>query len=133
VYIERATQLWDFVNTKLTDGDSRVYDNWDNNELRRWDFTYNVGNFVLASLALREVVTEESRKANLLERSTKAMTWMLENLTNAGILWHEGGGDGGGFKGVTMRALKALANAPDLEANLKAGYETALRDNATQV
>jgi predicted alpha-1,6-mannanase (GH76 family) len=132
-YLERAQQLWDFVDKRLTDGDSRVYDNWEGNELRRWDFTYNVGNFVLASLALREVVSDEARKATLLERTVKATNWMLENLTNAGILLDEGTGDGGGFKGVTMRALKALTNAPGLEASLKTRYENALRDNATQV
>jgi predicted alpha-1,6-mannanase (GH76 family) len=130
-YLEAAKRLYTWVDDKLTDGNSRVFDNLENGELRRWDFTYNVGNFVLAALALREVVPEQAEK--LLSRATKSMDWMLENLSNAGILLDEGTGDGGGFKGVAMRALRRLADTPDLPQNLGERYRQALHDNATQV
>ena len=132
-YLERAQRLWDFVDSKLTDGDTRVWDNLDNGELRRWDFTYNVGNFVLASLALREVSEDAAVKARLLERSRKATDWALGNLTNAGILLDEGTGDGGGFKGVFVRGLAKLAAVADLDPGVRERYAQALADNATQV
>jgi predicted alpha-1,6-mannanase (GH76 family) len=132
-YLTRARQIYAWLDAKLTDGDARVFDNYENGELRRWDFTYNVGNFVLASLAVREVSNDEAEKARLLSRAQKSMDWALENLTNAGIFLNEGGGDGGGFKGVTMRALRRLADAPGLEADAKTRYDNALRDMATQV
>jgi predicted alpha-1,6-mannanase (GH76 family) len=130
-YLEAAKRLYAWVDEKLTDGDSRVFDNLENGELRRWDFTYNVGNFVLAALALREVTPEQAEK--LLTRATKSMDWMLTNLTNAGILLDEGTGDGGGFKGVAMRALRRLADTPELPERERERYRQALRDNATQV
>ena len=133
VYLERAQKLWDFVNDHLTDGDARVFDNLERGELRRWDFTYNVGNFVLASLALREVTMDEAINTKLLERSVKAMDWLLENLTNDGIMLDEGTGDGGGFKGVTLRALRKLIDAPGLEATTKTRLEGFLNANATSI
>ncbi len=132
-FLDRARQLWDFLDKRLTDGDAKVYDNWDGSELRRWDFTYNFGNFVLSSLALREVVIDEAEKTRLLARAVRSADWALANLTNAQILLDEGTGDGGGFKGVMLRALRALANTPGLEAGDKTRFETALRDNATQI
>jgi predicted alpha-1,6-mannanase (GH76 family) len=132
-YLERARQIYAWMDESLTNGDDRVFDNFENGELRRWDFTYNVGNFVLASLAIREVSSDDAEKARLLSRAQRSMDWALENLTNAGIFLDEGGGDGGGFKGVTMRGLRRLADAPGLEAAAKTKYDTALRDMATQV
>ncbi|MFC4453991.1 glycoside hydrolase family 76 protein [Deinococcus sonorensis] len=133
VYLERARQLYTFVDTRLTDGDARVYDNIEGGELRRWDFTYNVGNFVLASLALREVTTDPAERAHLLTRAVKSADWALANLTNAGIFLDEGSGDGGGFKGVLMRGLAALTREPDLNPGSRARYTDSLRENATQV
>jgi predicted alpha-1,6-mannanase (GH76 family) len=132
-YLERARKLHAFVDSALTDGDARVWDNIENGELRRWDFTYNFGNFVLASLAMREVTDDAASKARLLERSVKAADWVLMNLTNAGTLLDEGTGDGGGFKGVFMRALARLARETDLEASLSERFARALVDNATTI
>ena len=132
-YLERARKLYEFVDSKLTDGDARVWDNIENGELRRWDFTYNFGNFVLTSLALREVTDDAALKDRLLERSVKATDWVLQNLTNAGTLLDEGTGDGGGFKGVFMRALARLARENDLEAGARERFARALVDNATTI
>ena len=132
-YLEKARMLWNFVNEQLTDGEARVYDNYENGELRQWDFTYNFGNFILASLALREVSEDETEKEMLLERSVLSADWVLENLTNSGILLDEGLGDGGGFKGVFVRALNKLRNVPELSAEKQNDYSQFLQDNATQV
>jgi predicted alpha-1,6-mannanase (GH76 family) len=132
-YLEKARQLWNFVNEQLTDGGARVYDNYENGELRQWDFTYNFGNFILASLALREVSEDEAEKAMLLERSVLSADWVIENLTNSGILIDEGLGDGGGFKGVFVRALNKLRNVEELVAAKQEEYSQFLQDNATQV
>jgi predicted alpha-1,6-mannanase (GH76 family) len=132
-YLERARLLWNFVNEQLTDGEARVYDNYENGELRQWDFTYNFGNFILASLALREVSEDETEKAVLLERSVLSADWVLENLTSSSILLDEGLGDGGGFKGVFVRALSTLRKIEDLDATKQDEYSQFLQDNATQV
>ncbi|MFB9991353.1 glycoside hydrolase family 76 protein [Deinococcus oregonensis] len=132
-YLTRAQQLYAFLDTRLTDGDARVYDNIENGELRRWDFTYNVGNFMLAALALREVTDNPTEKAMLLTRATRCADWALFNLTNAGILLDEGTGDGGGFKGVFLRALSTLSQTPELDAESRERYVQSLRDQATQV
>ncbi|THF71560.1 carbohydrate-binding protein [Deinococcus sp. Arct2-2] len=132
-YRLRAQQLYAFVDTRLTDGDARVYDNIENGELRRWDFTYNVGNFVLAALALREVTDDPAQQAALLTRATRSTDWALAHLTNAGILLDEGAGDGGGFKGVFLRALRTLSETPELDSGSRERYLQSLRDQATQV
>jgi predicted alpha-1,6-mannanase (GH76 family) len=132
-YLEKANMLWDFVDEKLTDGAGRVYDNYENGELRTWDFTYNFGNFILASLALREVSSDEAEKDRLLERSVLSANWVLENLTSSGILLDEGLGDGGGFKGVFVRALNKLSKIEELGAEKQAEYSQFLQDNAAQV
>lgn len=132
-YLARARQLYAFLDTRLTDGDARVYDNIENGELRRWDFTYNIGNFVLAALALRDVSRDPTERTNLLKRATRSADWALDNLTNAGILLDEGTGDGGGFKGVLLRALHTLSQTSELDASSQERYLQSLRDQATQV
>ena len=132
-YLERARRLYDFLNTRLTDGAARVFDNIENGTLRNWDFTYNIGNFALAATALREVSDDAEQQAKLLTRAVGAMDWGLANLTNAGVLLDEGTGDGGGFKGVMLRSLKTLADATGLEPATRERYLDALRDNATQI
>lgn len=132
-YLEQARQLWNFVNEQLTDGAGRVYDNYENGELRQWDFTYNFGNFILASLVLREVSEDESEQAMLLERSVLSANWVIENLTSSGILLDEGLGDGGGFKGVFVRALSKLSKTEGLSEEKQNEYSQFLQDNATQV
>jgi predicted alpha-1,6-mannanase (GH76 family) len=132
-YLEQSRQLWDFVNKQLTDGAGRVYDNYENGELRKWDFTYNFGNFILASLALREVSEDEAGRAMLLGRSVLSADWVIENLTSSGILLDEGLGDGGGFKGVFVRALSRLSKTEGLSEEKQTEYSQFLQDNATQV
>jgi len=131
-YLEKAKLLWDFVDQQLTDGDARVFDNLQGSgggELKRWDFTYNFGNFIAASLELYGV-TKDSK---YLERAVKNADWTLENLTNAGILLNEGTGDGGGFRGVFLRALRKLSETPALEPAARDRYRAFLNDNAAMV
>jgi len=131
-YLERAGQLYDFVDQKLTDGGARVFDNLQGaepGELKRWDFTYNFGNFIFASLELYGVMQD----SKYLERAVKSADWTLENLTNADILLNEGTGDGGGFRGVFLRALKKLSETPALEPQVRDRYRAFLNDNATAV
>jgi len=131
-YLERAKLLHDFVDQKLTDGDARVFDNLQGaepGELRRWDFTYNFGNFMAASLELYRLTGE----ARYLERAVKSADWTLENLTNADILLNEGTGDGGGFRGVFLRALRRLSETPALETATRERYRAFLNANATAV
>jgi predicted alpha-1,6-mannanase (GH76 family) len=132
-YLEQAHKLWNFINEQLTDGAGRVYDNYENGTLRKWDFTYNFGNFVLASLALREVSEGEVGKEMLLERSVLSADWVIQNLTSSGILLDEGLGDGGGFKGVFVRALSTLSKTEGLSQEKQNEYAQFLQDNATQV
>lgn len=132
-YLEKARMLWNFINEQLTDGAGRVYDNYENGELRKWDFTYNFGNFILASLALREVSEDDAEQEMLLDRSVQSADWVLENLTSSGILLDEGLGDGGGFKGVFVRALNKLSKVEELDAEKQTQYSQFLQDNATQV
>jgi predicted alpha-1,6-mannanase (GH76 family) len=131
-YLEKANMLWQFVDEHLTDGAGRVYDNYQNGELRTWDFTYNFGNFILASLALRES-SDEGERDMLLERSVQSADWVLENLTSSGILLDEGLGDGGGFKGVFVRALNKLSKVEEVSAEKREQYSQFLQDNAAQV
>ena len=132
-YLEQARALWNWLDTHLTDGDSRVWDNIENGELRRWDFTYNFGNFIQAALVLREVSDDPDQRTVFLRRSLNAAEWVRRNLTNAGILLDEGGGDGGGFKGVFVRAVKELQAVPELGSADRARLASWLNDNATQV
>jgi predicted alpha-1,6-mannanase (GH76 family) len=132
-YLEKARQLWGFVNEQLTDGAGRVYDNYENGELRQWDFTYNFGNFILASLALREVSKDEAERKTLLGRSILSADWVTQNLTSSGILLDEGLGDGGGFKGVFVRALSKLSKTEGLSEEKQTEYSQFLQDNAAQV
>ncbi|MBB5235933.1 glycoside hydrolase family 76 protein [Deinococcus budaensis] len=120
-YLDRAQKAHAWVKARLVDG-PRVYDHVTgagDGTVTRWDFTYNFGNFVLASLALRDATGD----ASYLTDARRAMDWALANLTQNGILLDEGANDGGGFKGVTVRALRRLAGEPGGEK-----YLAALRD-----
>ncbi|GBF08101.1 glycoside hydrolase family protein [Deinococcus aerius] len=109
-YLDRAKAAYAWVKSRLVDG-PRVYDHVEgegNGTVITWDFTYNFGNFVLAALALRDATGDDA----YLRDAKTAMDWALGNLTQNGIFLDEGANDGGGFKGVTVRALKRLAGEP---------------------
>ncbi len=104
-YLDDAKKIWAWLETSLF-AFPRVYDNIVGaNELRRWDFSYNYGNAIVAALAMYEVEHDPS----YLEKAKLAADWVMTNLTNNGVLLSEGTGDGGGFKGVFVRRLHDLA------------------------
>ena len=103
--LERAKQVWDWLSAHLIDGE-RVYDHLNpDGSVTKWDFTYNFGTVMEAALALYRVTGEKT----YLDTARRGADWALANLTNDGILLDEGANDGGGFKGVFVRALAELA------------------------
>ena len=111
-----------------------VYDgiNNDNDGKRNttWKFTYNQGTFIGAALELYTITND----AGYLNDALQAANFTLSDntLTNFtdNLLRDEGGGDGGLFKGVFVRYLTELIQAPGLVSSDKQRYINYLRHNA---
>ncbi|PNY81668.1 glycoside hydrolase family 76 protein [Deinococcus koreensis] len=117
-YLQRARLGWVWLRSRLIDG-PRVYDHVSgegSGAVTRWDFTYNFGAVMDAGLAMAQTGGDPAA----LQVARDAADWALRNLTQNGVLLDEGAGDGGGFKGVFVRALRELAAQSGGEAYARA-------------
>ncbi|RCK70214.1 hypothetical protein DT076_05955 [Desertihabitans brevis] len=123
-YLDRAVELFTWVDEALVDDDGHVHDHWEGEDtLVRWDFTYNFGTYISAATALYE----ETGDQTYLDKALLAAVWVTTRLTNGGTFRDEGIGDGGGFKSLLVRALVDLVQRHGQEQ-----YLEQLQDNATQ-
>jgi predicted alpha-1,6-mannanase (GH76 family) len=130
--LETAKSLYSWLKTTLVEpGTYRVWDgiNYDGNgELAKNKYTYNYGLFIGAGLELYQITKER----NYLDDAIKTANGAISDIELApgGILKDEGQGDGGLFKGVFIRYLTLLINAPDLPASDRDKYVQFMKFNA---
>jgi predicted alpha-1,6-mannanase (GH76 family) len=91
-----------------------------------WQFTYNQGLFIGASLELYKITQDKSYLDNAIKAANYAIN---SNVTNR-ILKDEGKGDGGLFKGVFVRYFAQLILHPDLPTETRKRYINFLTYNA---
>jgi predicted alpha-1,6-mannanase (GH76 family) len=122
-YRETAVRLYDWMSLTF-DREGKVADHvHGDSEVVDWDWTYNQGNLAAAALELYLDGGDEQYLAD----ATRAADWAVDHLTSSGTFLREGTGDGGGFKAVLTRTLRALADEAGQEQ-----YEAVLTTNASQ-
>lgn len=109
-------------NTLYENATGWVYDNIDKNGNKNltWKFTYNQGTFLGAALELFKITGNAQYKTDAITASDYAVG--SGQLTSAGVLRDEGGGDGGLFKGVFVRYFTRLIIEGQLPDNKKQSY-----------
>jgi len=124
---KRAVALFNWVDRSLRSGD-RLDDRIEKpNDRIRVDYTYNYGSYVGAAMALYRVTGSSS----YIKRATSLADSALGRLVTArGVLRSEGGGDGGGFKGIFIRNLRWLAGAKAVPSDRRSAYATFIKFNA---
>jgi predicted alpha-1,6-mannanase (GH76 family) len=111
-----------------------VYDgiNSDNDGKRNttWKFTYNQGVFIGAAVELYSITNDAGYLNDALQAANFTLSDnVLTNFTD-NLLRDEGGGDGGLFKGVFVRYLIELIQAPGVLSSDKQRYINFLKHNA---
>lgn len=109
-------------NTLYENATGWVYDNIDKNGNKNltWKFTYNQGTFLGAALELFKITGNAQYKTDAITACDYAVG--SGQLTSAGVLRDEGGGDGGLFKGVFVRYFTRLIIEGQLPDNKKQSY-----------
>jgi predicted alpha-1,6-mannanase (GH76 family) len=125
-FLRHAVAEFNWVDTKLRSG-GRLDDRYElpNNRIVV-DYSYNYGTYVGAALALNSVTGDST----YIERATSLANSAMSRLTSGGVLRNEGEGDGGGFKGIFVRNLAALARSSAVGASSRATYASFLAHNA---
>ena len=127
-YLETAKKLHDWSREKFFDTNSgAVYDNINlDGKVTRWNFSYNIGTFIGASLRMAKFTGEKKYLAD----AVKAGEQLTKDLSPNGILKASGQGDGGAFNGIGVRYLAELAKIPEghkfkpwLKENAKSAWE----------
>jgi predicted alpha-1,6-mannanase (GH76 family) len=129
--LDWAKKIFTWQRSALYDANSGwVLDNIDKNGTKNttWKFTYNQGTFLGAAMELSDVTGDRS----FINDAILAADFTLNSgqLTNAGLLKDEGGGDGGLFKGVFVRYLTRLIVDGNIDAGKKSLYVNFLKTNA---
>ncbi|MBU5441688.1 glycoside hydrolase family 76 protein [Paenibacillus sp. MSJ-34] len=124
-YLEKANQLYDWVETTLYAGDGYIYDQYRQGEgVKDWEFTYDFGLFAGASVEMYK----ETLDTTYLAHATDSVDWVFRNMTTDGkTLLYEGPDDAPLFKMIFARNVRKLIN----EAG-QTQYEDFLAFNASQ-
>lgn len=126
-YMQKAVQLYTWVKTTFYDGSTGfVGDNISgegNGTVATWEYTYNFGQFADASYELYLATQEEQ----YLSDAYKAIDWVLDKMTNDGILIYEGEDDCPAFKMIFSRTVAQIGYGEN-----KTEYIQSLQRNATQ-
>ena len=123
-YLDAGRALYDWAAARLFNpNDGTVYDHVTvAGERKDWDFSYNTGTFLGASLRLYDATGAEAYLAN----ARKAADHLTGALSPGGVLKKLGQGDLGAFNGIGVRYLAELAVRPE-----GARYRDYLVANAT--
>ncbi|RXZ83791.1 carbohydrate-binding protein [Paenibacillaceae bacterium] len=125
-YLTKATQIYSWIQSRLVTP-TKINDHVEGpgaGVIKDWDFTYNYGTYLGASLSLYNATGNSS----YLNNANWAAQYAINNLTSAQTLLYEGENDGAGFKMIFARNLNRLR----VEAG-QSQYLTFLQQNATQV
>ena len=126
-YYQKGLTLYNWVkNTFYNSATGFVADHISgegNGTVATWEYTYNFGQFAAASYALYELTSNTQYRTDAL----KAIDWVLNNMTNDGILIYEGEDDCPAFKMIFSRTVAYIGNAENIGT-----YLSFLQRNATQ-
>jgi predicted alpha-1,6-mannanase (GH76 family) len=103
-YLRKAERLYAWVRTNLYDeGSGAVYDHvWHDGghvSVDRATYTYNQGTFAGAARLLSQATGDP----RYWDDARDALAYARDRMGSGGLLPGEGGGDGGGFKGILAR------------------------------
>lgn len=126
-YLTKAQTIYNWIQSRLATGpNGKLADHIEgsgNGLLVDWEFSYNYGTYLGASLALYKATGNSSYLAN----ANSAANYVINNLTLSYSMMYEGENDAAGFKMIFMRNLNQLR----LETG-SAAYLNFLQQNATQ-
>lgn len=127
-----AKTLYAWMRANLFNSTSGVvYDGINRNQDGKIDnreFTYNQGLFIGSAVELYTITKDPMYLNDAILTANNEM--VDPNLTQNGILKNEGQGDGGLFKGISVRYFSLLIELPDLNSNIRLVYENFLQKNA---
>ena len=126
-YLEKGQQLyWWLKNTFYNDFSGKVSDHISGSgtgTVSEWEYTYNFGVFAKASYDMYELTQNTVYR----DYAFKAIAWVMEKMTNDGILIYEGEDDCPAFKMIFARVVKRIGNAEG-----RADYKRFIHRNANQ-
>ena len=113
-YLLQAKKLYQWAYDRLFDQETgRVYDHvTKDGERVDWDFSYNTGTFIGASMRLYRATGARA----YLSSAMKAADHLVNDLSSGGIMKPLGQGDAGAFNGIAARYLAELARRPSCTA-----------------
>jgi predicted alpha-1,6-mannanase (GH76 family) len=126
-----AKNLYDWMKTNLVNGAGEVQDGINRNndgKVDNWIFTYNQGLFIGSAVELYNITKNQAYLQDAILTANNAL--IDANLIKNGILKSEGQGDGGLFKGVIVRYLTLLVDAPDIDETNRSKFALFLQRNS---
>lgn len=126
-YLEKAEQLFAWVRNTFYDEDTGFVGDHisgdDPGVVSKWEYTYNFGQYAAAAYEMYL----EKREEKYLEEAYKAIDWVINRMTNDGILIYEGDDDCPAFKMIFSRTVARIGSEQG-----KTEYIQFLQRNANQ-
>lgn len=129
-YLNEAIKIYTWEKNFLFDRSTgAVYDNINKNGRvqKNWIFTYNAGTFLGAAHELYKITGDKQ----YLDDAMLAADYVINRLTENGVLSDATSGDGGLFHGIFFRYFVKLANEETLEYDVRKKYHDYITGLAT--
>ena len=128
-YLNEAVKIYMWEKHHLFDKETgAVYDHMNGKgEIQKdWIFTYNIGTFLGAAHELYKITGERQ----YLDDAVLASNYVIEHLSEGGVLPDATSGDGGLFHGIFFRYFVKLANEDDLSYEVRKRFHDYLTNLA---
>lgn len=129
-YLNEAVKIYMWEKNYLFDRETgAVYDNInkEGHVQKKWIFTYNVGTFLGAAHELYQITGDKQYLAD----AVLASCFVIDRLSDNGILSDATSGDGGLFHGIFFRYFVKLVNEETLDYNTRKKFHDYLTNLAT--
>lgn len=129
-YLNEAVKIYMWEKNYLFDRETgAVYDNInkEGHVQKKWIFTYNVGTFLGAAHELYKITGDKQYLAD----AVLASSFVIDRLSDNGILSDATSGDGGLFHGIFFRYFVKLVNEETLDYNTRKKFHDYLTNLAT--